>query len=247
MTGAKKPYMQWKPFQNRLPNEDELREWFSRMPNAGIVCVLGPVSDLFVIDVDSDAAHEILLQRLGSEPLAPRVNSGSGLPNRYHLFFRHPPIETKAKATPWHRNLEFRSNRGLIVLPPSLHRSGDRYAWAPERSLDDMELPDLPEAIVAALRASRPLATSPPAIASTDSLPGSRSTVEFLSGRWADGPRWNERLFRAACDLHGRGVRREDAEPLLLAGARPYDLANTDIARNTIDSAFSQRRQPGRV
>ena len=33
----------------------------------------------------------------------------------------------------------------------------------------------------------------------------SGSTAAFLSGKYADGPGWNERLFRAGCDLSARG------------------------------------------
>jgi hypothetical protein len=248
VAGAKKPCVQWKPYQSRLPSEDELRDWFARWRHAGIVCVLGPVSDLFVIDVDGDEAHAALIQQLGSEPLAPRANSGSGMPNRYHLFFRHPPLATKAKITPWHPKLEFRGNRGLIVLPPSLHKSGNRYAWAPRRSLNDLELPELPAPVISALQTltHRPTVTaSLPQTIATGSVPGSRSTREFLSGRWADGPGWNQRLFQAACDLQGRGIPYGAAVPLLLAGARPYDAINAEFARNTIASAYSQSREPG--
>ena len=78
LPGAKHPCVKWKPFQERRPTEEELSEWFRRWPNAGLAVVLGPVSNLFAIDVDGPEAHEALTARLGREPWAPKVLSGSG-------------------------------------------------------------------------------------------------------------------------------------------------------------------------
>jgi hypothetical protein len=55
---------------------------------------------MFASDVDGTEAHQELIHRLGGEPLAPKSLSGSRQPDRYHLFFRHPAVATKAKATP---------------------------------------------------------------------------------------------------------------------------------------------------
>ncbi|OAI41758.1 hypothetical protein AYO40_02340 [Planctomycetaceae bacterium SCGC AG-212-D15] len=155
LPGEKHPCVKWKPFQDRRPTEGELQEWFTKWPGAGIAVVLGPVSNLFAIDVDGEEAHRALLARLGSEPLAPKVLSGSGKPYRYHLFFRYPAgIETSAKSTPWHPQLEFRGNRGIIVLPPSRHKSGNLYRWAPGAALDDVAVPDVPAQVLEALKQS---------------------------------------------------------------------------------------------
>jgi hypothetical protein len=74
----------------------------------------------------------------------------------------------------------------------------------------------------------------------------SPTTRAFLKGQFADGPGWNDRLFRAACDLHGRGVPQATAEPLLLAGARPWNRGEEDAARRTIASAYARQREAGR-
>jgi hypothetical protein len=59
--GDKKPSVRWKPFQQRLPTREEGIGWFiQQFPDAGIAVVLGPVSNLFVIDVDGPEAHEEL-------------------------------------------------------------------------------------------------------------------------------------------------------------------------------------------
>src|SRR4051812_11091073 len=132
--GAKKPCIRWKPFQDVTPVPSRVEGWFAEFPDAGIALILGPSSGLFIVDVDGPEAHRALLGRLGTVPVAPTVQSGSLKPHRYHLYFRHPAVSTLAIYHPWHPQLEFRGHRGLVVAPPSLHKSGHRYRWAEGRS-----------------------------------------------------------------------------------------------------------------
>jgi hypothetical protein len=198
-----------------------------------------------MVDVDGAEAREVLIRRLGSEPLAPKALSGSGDPDRFHLFFQHPGFQTRAKATPWHPKLEFRGHAGLAVLPPSLHQSGNRYRWAPGRSISEVMVPMLPPEIAAALRpAATPTIAARAAVSRSCPVDVSPSTAQFLAGTYAEGPRWNDRLFRASCDLAARGVPLAEATRLLLDGAGPHDLEQQDAAIRTIESAYSQPRVP---
>jgi hypothetical protein len=248
LPGAKKPCVLWKAFQQRLPSEEEVRHWFELWPQAGLALVLGPVSGVFAIDVDGPEAHQALLDRLGGEPVAPKSLSGSRKPYRYHLLFACPNLPTKAKATPWHPKLEFRGQGGVIILPPSRHQSGHRYAWAPSQSPDALALPEVPPAVLQALAPRpKPGAPMPPVDPSAaGGLSGSPQTRRFLQGHYANGPQWNDRLFRAACDLSARGVSLEDALGPLLHGAGPWNDQEAAAARRTIESAFSQPREPSR-
>ena len=151
--GTKVPHLGWKEYQTRRPTPAELDDWWERWPRAGIGGVLGPVSDIIAVDVDGPDAHDELVARLGAEPAAPKVLTGSRKPCRYQLLFRHPTgLATRAKATPWHPALEFRGTGGLSVLPYSVHASGHRYDWARDRSLDDLPPPALPGPILDELR-----------------------------------------------------------------------------------------------
>src|SRR5262249_6091189 len=78
--GSKQPCVRWREYQDRLPAEQELEGWFRRWPEAGMAVVLGPVSGLFVIDVDGPEAHAALLSRLGQEPVAPRSSRAAARP-----------------------------------------------------------------------------------------------------------------------------------------------------------------------
>jgi hypothetical protein len=223
--GAKKPCVRWKDYQGRLPTQDEVSDWFThRFPDAGVAVVLGPVSNLFVLDVDGPEAHAELIARLGGEPVAPKVLSGSGKPFRYHLFFRHPGVPTRARITPWHPKLEFRGHKGIVVLPPSLHKSGVRYRWAPGRSLDDVALPDVPAAVLEALseraardagqhqQAGRPVLT--PAELSRVQRRARAYLVKLPPA--VEGQGGDKQTFAAACHLVvGFDLSPADALPLL--------------------------------
>ena len=257
--GDKKPAVTWREYQDQLPTPACVDTWWrEHFSGAGIAVVLGRHSDLFAIDVDGPEAHAALVDRLGCVPHAPTAVSGSGKPFRYHLFFRYPrELETKSKSTPWHPKLEFRGSRGVIVLPPSLHPSGNRYAWADGKSLDDIALPEVPNKVAEALAKTaaqkRPPLSCEVATPHTGRSPivvaprgVSYATEQFLDGHFANGPNWNDRLFNAACDLAGSGVGLETATRLLLAGARPWNADEEAKAIGTIESAYNQSRRPAR-
>jgi hypothetical protein len=245
LPGAKHPCVKWKPYKEALPSDADWQTWARLWPQAGLALVLGPVSGIFAVDVDGTDAHQELIQRLSGEPLAPKSLSGSRQPNRYHLFFRHPGVLTKAKATPWHPKLEFRSKGGIVIIPPSKHKSGHCYVWAPGQSPDELAFPDLPDQVLRALASPKRVLVPAAPVPVSSSLDMSPSTHAFLSGQNANGPGWNERLFRAACDLCGRGMDLGQAEPLLLAGAQPWDETEQENARRTIASAYAGHREPG--
>jgi hypothetical protein len=173
---------------------------------------------------------------------------------RFHLYFKHPVFTTRAKVTPWHPCLEFRGCGGLLVCPPSLHASGRRYAWAMGRAIWEVPRPELPRKVVDCLieQARRPVAESVDNIGPGDFVHLSQAdglanrTRQFLAGMFANGPKWNDRLFRAACDLSGVGIPLHEAMLALLAGAQPWDRAEEEKARQTILSAYARSRLPGR-
>ena len=252
--GEKKPAVRWKEYQTQAPSQDDLHDWFvNRWPNAGMAVILGPVSDLLVVDVDGLAAHDELVSRLGQIPVAPRVMSGSGDPHRFHLYFKHPDLLTKAKYTPWLQTLEFRGQGGIVILPPSMHKSGNRYRWAEGRSPWEIEVPEVPEEILESLRSGRrklavasqaaPIELTEKQLRLWQRIVGlSHATDAFLHGDCKDGPDWNGRLYCAACDLAGLRVTIDQATPLLIHGAAPWDERNLAIAVRTIESAFAEPR-----
>ncbi len=258
-TAAKKPHIRWKRYQELRPTADEVKEWWSRWPDAGISLILGPVSGVVAVDVDSVEAQQIFFKLLDGEPHTLKSISGSRKPGKAHYLFHCPDFATTARYTPLHPQLEFRGHGGYIALPPGLHPSGLRYAWSqPMR-----EIAELPAALAAAWQSNprilRRITKTEPgrehqdfgvsrgSLMSILRLPDlSRSTQRWLLSEHAYDGGWNGRLFCAACDLAGLGVSREVAEPLLLRGARPRTAADEESARRTIESAYSNERVPFR-
>ena len=268
MPGAKKPLVLWKEYQESPPDRALVEEWWTRWPDAGICLVLGPVSGVVAVDVDSSDAERVLFDLLGGEPRTLKSLSGSRKPSKAHYLLQCPDFPTAAKYTPLHPQLELRGHGGYIVLPPSVHHSGNCYEW------DEPHQPIaiLPEALASVWQgnprfAAKPLRpsrhqtalghsadASSALIVATDlgaslltilRLPGlAVSTQRWLTGCCAHQAGWNENLFCAACDLAGLNVPLDVAAPLLLMGAQPDTPADEDQACRTIRSAYAEPRVP---
>ena len=52
----KKPHVPWGQLQKALPTEGQVRDWWTRWPNAGIGLALGPLANLVRSDADSGTA-----------------------------------------------------------------------------------------------------------------------------------------------------------------------------------------------
>src|SRR5262249_12782598 len=57
---GKVPWILWKEFQDRLPTEQEVRSWWTKLANSNVGLCLGPVSGLIRIDVDGEGGEAAL-------------------------------------------------------------------------------------------------------------------------------------------------------------------------------------------
>jgi len=267
----KRPLVPWNDYKqgNSRSGERVIRTlWEHQFPDAGVMAVLGPPSRMAAVDIDGEQAHRAFLERMGELPHTATVKTGNPDPYRKHLLFRLPPdLTTTARITPWDPGLEFRGKGGLIILPPSIHPSGNQYRWLEGLSIWEAGLADLPEQICREFRQrseARPVSNDslrPPMSegrASTDGIKLTTreriyisriplitsATQQFLLGIFASGPQWNQRLFNAACDLNGCGWLQSRATHLLLKGAQPWNDQELNNALATIHSAYSEQRVP---
>jgi len=129
-------------------DEEQVRAWWRQWPSANIGVVAGAVSDLLVLDVDADhggwESLELLERRYGFLRAGPVVGTGGG---GVHIYFAHPGVDIGPSAGKLGPGLDIRADRGLVVAPPSLHRSGNRYVWQREGA----ETPATPRWLVRAL------------------------------------------------------------------------------------------------
>jgi hypothetical protein len=146
-------------------------EW----PDTANIGIAAAMSGLVVIDIDPrDGGFQTfdeLVKRLGELPPGPASETGgeaedpgTGRRGR-HLLFKHPGGEVRGKLGLGKREREgvdLKSN-GYITAPPSVHPdTGRRYRWLPGASPDDIEVPELPAAWIAAVRRAPAPAPAPP-------------------------------------------------------------------------------------
>lgn len=110
----------WLVYQERLPTEAEILDWWTRWTEANIAIVTGVVSSIVVLDVDDRKA-------LTGKPISPTptVQTGKG----WHYYFQHPGHECPNFVAK-QQGLDFRGDGGYVVAPPSIHPvSGKPYEW----------------------------------------------------------------------------------------------------------------------
>lgn len=141
-TRGKRPLVKWAEFQHRLPTQREVRDWWSRWPDAQVAVVTGRVSGLVCLDEDGPQAETSLRGR--PLPISPVVRTPHGL----HRWFRHPGSGRLKSVTRILPGNDVRADAGYCIAPPSRHVNGAQYEWLPDLSLDDVELPACPEWLV---------------------------------------------------------------------------------------------------
>lgn len=149
--GGKRPLVRWEPFQQHMPTQAELDQWFKRWPAANIAVVTGALSHLVVLDVDprhgGDDSLADLEKRHG--PLPDTVEAISGGGGR-HIYFAHPGgiVHNRVGFVP---GIDLRGDGGVIIVPPSLHPSGRRYEWEVSHHPEDLDPALLPPWLLALL------------------------------------------------------------------------------------------------
>jgi len=116
----KKPYIKWEEFQNRRPETTEIETWWDKWPSANIGVVTGAISNLCVVDVDSDDGQKALIEVVPD--LKPDTQSPSG---GYHYYFVNE--NGQGNATRFLKDVDFRGNGGYILMPPSVGENGNKY------------------------------------------------------------------------------------------------------------------------
>jgi hypothetical protein len=154
---TKRPLLEWLEFQKRHPTEEEVCDWWTRWPYAMPAVITGAISQVYIVDVDSDdalgAAKDL---GLTSSPVQTRTKRGR------HFWWAHPNdgrhrgprVGDAGSADPafvWPKvkGLDFKGDGGYAILP----YPGGPYVFEhlQGHSFDDMpEWRDLPGSRVVA-------------------------------------------------------------------------------------------------
>ena len=113
---------------NASTDSDQVREWWSRWPTANIGVATGAPAGLLVVDVDlPDGPASLARLEDTHGPLPPTCEQRTGSGGR-QLLFAHPGDEIGNRAA-LEPGIDVRGDGGYVVVPPSLHVSGERYRW----------------------------------------------------------------------------------------------------------------------
>jgi hypothetical protein len=126
--------------QDGTTDPKRIKLWKWETANVGIAT--GLESNLLVLDIDPRNGGAENLQRLiaelGELPPSPKVGTGS---DGEHRYFRHPGCEVNLTVFD-SLGINLKGRDGLVVAPPSIHFSGNRYRWqVSPRKVPPPELP----------------------------------------------------------------------------------------------------------
>jgi hypothetical protein len=132
------PPFDWKEYQNRLPSESELKEWFLEK-NYNIGIITGAVSNLIVIDIDNKNGKNGFdyINGLDFTQIPSVITPHDGR----HLYFRYSEgVKTIASE----KGIDIRSDGGYVVAPPSVI-DGIKYEWYKPIEPDKSNLLSIPK------------------------------------------------------------------------------------------------------
>lgn len=151
----KKPIVPWREYQERLPTDKELHQWFDSEKVNGIGLATGKLPRVVVVDADT------IVDSISS-PLVVKTISGGR-----HYYFRWTK-ELRNEAKIEGQPLDIRGDGGFVVLPPS-SLGARAYEW--EKEIDPMFLNPLPDEILKKLSVKSPISEYKPAMKQGDDLP----------------------------------------------------------------------------
>lgn len=185
-------------FKSATTNEQQIREWWEKWPNASIGIATGNQSGIVVLDIDPRSGGDKSLRELISSnsemPKTVRVKTGGG---GEHFYFKNPNEAVIGNKAGVAKGIDVRGNGGYIIAPPSKHISGGQYLWESQSGPADCKLEDPPSWLLKLMQNK-----------SNSSSTGSAKTNAF-----AEGSR-NATLASVAGSLRSQGLSESD----LLAG-----------------------------
>jgi putative DNA primase/helicase len=132
---------------------EKVGAWWDKAPLANIGIPMGERSGLVTLDVDTrhggDKSLEQLEQEFGKLPTTITATTGGG---GKHYIFKYTEELCLKNVVGFRDGLDVRTQGGMIVAAPSLHQSGNRYAWDEGLSPFEAEAADMPEWLIAEIR-----------------------------------------------------------------------------------------------
>lgn len=139
----KKPLIKWQPYQTDKPSIEQVKDWWEgKFKGANIGIVTGAISNLTVIDIDSEEGLQAIEEITPEGMLTPTAMSPSGGQHRYFQYH-----EGLSNAVKFLSDCDIRSEGGYIIAPPSSNGRGD-YTWVPSLSIVNIDTNILPKGYI---------------------------------------------------------------------------------------------------
>jgi len=129
------------PYRDRLATKEEIEQWWTENPNYNVGIVTGKLSNLFVVDIDSEEGFTNINEYIPDSIITPTVSTPRG---GQHLFFKYPSDTNLTIGAGIIPGTDFRGEKGYIVVAPSANGNGKSYSWTISPFDKNVELADLP-------------------------------------------------------------------------------------------------------
>jgi putative DNA primase/helicase len=140
-------------FLDATTDSETIRRWWAQWPDSNVGIACGP-SGLVVIDIDprhgGDESLRNLEDQFGRLPATVEAITGGG--GRHILFTSPPGLQVRCQTLA--PGIDVKAAGGYVVAAPSLHASGQRYAWEFSCTPDNAELMPIPDWLLALMTAS---------------------------------------------------------------------------------------------
>ena len=239
LNSDKEPIVRWKKYQTTMPTDTEIARWWHLHPMALIAIVTGKLSGVIVVDADSEAGNDALMEYIPDSLEMPTVKTLRG----WHYYFKYQDgIRNLGKFI---KDCDLRGEGGYAVAPS---HDNDKH-WLID--LDGLEPPDIPKALLDKINTNTGYSVTNRSINSSnsilDTIIGDSGVTSVTSSNIFKKGTRDEDLFHLANHLvRGHmpiGNIREYLRFCALHSNPPYPLENIEAK---IKSATLRRKSRDR-
>ena len=216
--GKGQPLGKYSEWFDKKQTQEDVKELWTRNPDANIGILTGKINDLTVVDFDtyklSDKEKEELNEAL--PPIAtPTVFTPSGGQHKYFKY--NPDIPHQADIL---KAVDGRNDGGYIIAPPSKNGGANSYVWEKKASINNTSIRSLPDVYIKSLIYKTNTSiynTSNSKIHASQHQPTNANIANMVNFR--QGGR-DQTLFHLANTLLKGGMSNEEIEQYLLFVAK---------------------------
>lgn len=200
----KKPLIKWEPYQSETASPEQIKEWWTKHPDANIAIVTGSISNLAVIDIDTEEGMEAIQEFIPDSLVTPTCTTPRG---GQHLYFLCPDdkLTNNSKIV---TGCDLRANGGIALAPPSVGANGNQYKWIVD--LTNTEIQPLPRKYLEFIKNSNAYS-----YINNNSLYSNVDNKQIASLNFSEGQR-NEDLFHVVNYLAKGGMPYTEAWQVLV-------------------------------